>query len=79
MAAQLARGENVVLLANHQTEADPAVSPQPFYAYPGITLPIYKPLSESTLNYIRCLKLFVGLTTHNLLDVVCLECWGCNC
>lgn len=24
---QLAAGENVVLLANHQTEADPAVSP----------------------------------------------------
>ncbi len=26
MEAQLAAGENVVLLANHQTEADPAVS-----------------------------------------------------
>lgn len=26
IAEQLARGENVVLLANHQTEADPAVS-----------------------------------------------------
>ena len=29
IAEQLARGENVVLLANHQTEADPAVSCPP--------------------------------------------------